>query len=163
MGNILKITIIFALFLLVYTEIKRAHTTPVVIPGATTIRIDTVVVRDTIVTVFTRKEIAVTKEIIMDTIDNSPHNDTAVGYGISEDYPNGVHIGARLYSRHFSEIPPVDLRGIIDYRPGNDTFKTVFRTDSVVKNVYKPPIIPTWEAVIIGLTAGTIVTLILKK
>jgi hypothetical protein len=141
-----------------------------------TVQIDTVRVHDTTRTIihgsdFTVHRVAVIKTAV-DTskIDSSavpPKDntaaDSAVCYNFSQTYASGAYVQAEMCSRFFPQNRPGDLAGNIIYRPGNDTMKLFSRVDTIPKVVFKPPTIPTWQAVILGVAAGVIGVWMVKR
>lgn len=148
-----------------------------VIPGVT-VRIDTVKVHDTITTnkkasdfTVKLKPVPPAPQIAIEALKTdsaaAPSKDTvkdsATCYSFSQDYANGAHAMAEMCSRFFPKVKPWDVSGVIKYRPGNDTMRIETRVDSVPKIIYKKPIIPTWQAVTLGVAAGVLATIMAVK
>jgi hypothetical protein len=144
---------------------------PQVTPGVV-IQKDTVIVHDTLRSIISGNDIAIRKvpapvvaQTAADTprIDSAgaPSNDTAqdsaVCYSFSQAYASGAFVQAEMCSRFFPPVRPLDLAGTIDFRPGNDTVKSFWRVDTIPKIEYKRPVIPTWQAVTLGLVGGVLV------
>jgi hypothetical protein len=148
----------------VFLYLHRPAPPPSVIPGVT-MRVDTVIIHDTIYTIKHRGDITVRLAPVK-TAANAPKIDstappsetiaidTPVCYSFSEEYKNGAYVQAEMCSRFFPENRPEDLEGAITYHPGNDTMKLFSRVDTVPKIIFKPPKIPTWQAITIGAVLG---------
>jgi hypothetical protein len=158
----------------VFLIAKNHNPHPPVIPGVT-VRVDTVIVHDTIETVKTVTDFVVKRKplppaaIEIAKIDSGlpPPQSTAVDsttcYSYSQEYANGAYAQAEMCSRYFPTVRPWDLSGTIKYCPGIDTMKTFWRVDTVPRIMYKPPIIPTWQAVTLGIAAGVLAGILVKK
>jgi len=160
---------LFIAYVHLYTRQQGQH--PPVTTGGP-VQVDTIIVHDTLRAVIPGKAIAVQKvpvpataQTATDTprIDSAaaPSKDTAqdsiVCYSFSQAYASGVFVQAEMCSRFFPPVRPLDLVGTIDFRPGNDTVKTVWRVDTIPKIAYKRPFIPTWQAITLGVVGGVLV------
>jgi hypothetical protein len=175
MKNTLIISNIILLILCIffYKRWTVQELSPPVIGGQTFI-LDTIIIRDTIIDTlpkFIIKKVPISDglNISKDSFRELPPiileaSDSAVRYEMSREYPNGAKVEAVMSSRYFPDPPPIDLKKYLSFFPGNDSIKIIHRIDSVPKFIYKKPIIPTWQAVTLGVLGGVIVAWVsLKK
>jgi hypothetical protein len=139
---------------------KSTEVIPVIPGNVSVLIIDTVIIHDTARVEFERDDIIVGIRPPLSAVDTMP-GDTAqaVCYKIEKAYESGAAIEAGLCSKQFTKEKPIDLTGYINYKPGNDTLSHFLRVDSVPKIIYKKPIIPTYQAIILGITAGALAAL----
>jgi hypothetical protein len=140
--------------------------TPAVTAGVT-VRIDSVIVRDTVRIIKRDTAIRVSQRVIRDTVSVNDSTlqistDMASCYSIEQDFPGVAHINVGMCSKTFALTPPPDLRSDITFTPVPDTLKTELRVDSVPQIVYKPPKIPTWAAITCGILAGALTVALIK-
>jgi hypothetical protein len=138
---------------------------PAVITGKTVVR-DTLVVHDTVRVAKSKSEIGVSRIVVHDTIQthaDPTKTDSATSYSVEQHFERGAYVRASLSSKEFQVDPPADLKGFITYLPPIDSIKIISRTDTIPKFVFKPPAIPTWQAVTLGIAAGVLAGLLVKK
>jgi hypothetical protein len=133
-----------------------------------TVTMDTVIFHDTIFVERGPGQIQVIKKIIHDTVAGiaaagTVSADTVKCYSLDEQYPGGAYIKAEICSREFPELRPMDLQGNIAYLPPAESLKIETRVDTVPRIIYKPPIVPTWQAVTLGIAAGVLAGMLVKK
>lgn len=156
LGWIISFFLVVAICIRVYKD--KLEDTAVI--NGVSVQVDTVIVHDTIRTMIAGKDIIVRKTVIatVDTqLTDSAGTDTAICYSFSQTYASGAYVQSEMCSRFFPQNRPEDLAGNIIYRPGNDTMKLFSRIDTIPKIVFKPPVIPTWKAVTLGLAGGILV------
>ena len=154
--------VLFIVCVHLYTK-QQGPATPKVVTGVT-VRIDTVIKHDTIQTTKRGSDFAVrvipAPPIAVDTIKKDSvgnlRKDSMVCYSDSQTYASGASVHAEMCSRFFPKIKPLDLTGSITFHPGNDSMKIFSRVDTIPKIIYKPPIIPTWQAVTLGVVGGVL-------
>jgi hypothetical protein len=132
---------------------------PVVIPGKPIIRIDSVVVHDTTILSIPRDSIVVRKLPKDTTIkpDTTTGADTGGAcYGVEKALESGGFMAAEVCSRYFPVKKPIDLRFNLSYKRGDDTLKTILRTDTLK---IKPPVTSTVIEILIGFIVGGVVAI----
>ncbi|MDD5363375.1 MAG: hypothetical protein PHN88_14710 [Ignavibacteria bacterium] len=159
---ILTLSIIFCLLLIfwVILKIKSPTNAPEVIPGKPVVRIDTVKIHDTLRLYFPRENITVEKVPVATTVDTSDGvdacRDSAVCYGVKRALESGGYIGASVCSKYFPVEKPIDLSFTLDYKPGNDTLKSIFRVDTLYK---KQSWTTTGLEILCGFVAGGVIAI----
>jgi len=144
----------------VFLYLRKPGPSSSVIPGVT-VRTDSVIVHDTIKTEIM---VPVIKKIIIhDTLQPTINVDSTVSYSIDQHYPRNAYVRAEMLSKEFPAERPKDFKGLITYVPPIDSIRIETRTDTTPKIIFKPPVIPTWQAVTLGLAAGVLATLVVKK
>jgi hypothetical protein len=150
----------FVLFFLIGASYLRdCHSNSTkIIQGQTTIR-DTVLIHDTLTNTITRDKIRVERKI--DTVrigDTVAIDSNKICYSAEKTYERGAYVRASVCSKFFELITPEDLEMNIRYVPPFDSIKIITRIDTTPPVfIYKKPIIPTWQAVTLGIVGGIVI------
>ena len=130
----------------------------------------TVVKHDTIQTVKTVSQIAVTHKIdtvlkvVRDSIKGDSQVvksvDTANCYTFDETEKDGAYIKASLCSKLLPMEKPLDLTGMITYLPKPDTNRVIARVDTVMRFKETPPFADWKNYALVALAAGFVYELV---
>jgi hypothetical protein len=153
----------FAVTLLIFIlSIGGRKPTLDVIPGALTVR-DSVVVHHTDTVKIPGKSIVVFRTPIKTDSIKADVVDTQVCYSTSKAFERGAAVTIDMCSKFLPAQKPADLSAKIIYIPPIESIRIERRTDSIPKIIYKPPVIATWKAILVGVGVGALGALILKK
>ena len=136
-----------------------------IIPGKI-VTVDSVIIHDTVVVEKRVDQFRVTTRVIHDTVPGAGGKDTTRVkncYSFDEIFKSGAYVSAEMCSRTFPALRPADLTGKITYLPPPESLKIETRIDTVPRIVYRPPVIPTWQAVTLGIAAGVLAGILVKK
>jgi hypothetical protein len=169
--QIISVILILVCVYLYWRDVSK----PPITQGETVVTVDTVRMHDTIRVVKRAADFMVTREVSpvaavnATTIDSAgtpvkdTAGDTAACYTFAQEYQDGAYAVAQMCSRYFPAERPADLYGSISYKPGDRVIRTTTRIDTIPKITYKPPVIRTWQAVLIGVAAGAVGTALIIR